>query len=111
MDVARLLIEVAANERAWGLAWHVPTNPPRTQRQLIDDLADAAGVPHVRVLSLSPVLTRGLGMFNSTVRELEETAYQRDRSFVIDDHASRTTFHIEPTPWQEILRAVIAPYR
>ena len=49
VDVARLLIEVASSERAWGRAWHVPTNAPRTQHQVIDDLADAAGVPHVRV--------------------------------------------------------------
>jgi len=110
-DVARLLIEVAANDRAWGRAWHVPTNAPRTQHQVIDDLADAAGVPHVRVTQLSPVITRLLGLFNPSIRELEETAYQRDASFVIDDSAARTAFHLEPTPWPEILQAVIAPYR
>lgn len=110
-DVARLLVEVAADERAWGHAWHVPTNPPRTQRQVIDDLADAAGVSHVRVSQLSPVISRVLGLFNRPIRELEETAYQRDRSFVIDDNAARHTFGLEPTPWREVLAAVIAPYR
>ena len=111
VDVARLLIEVASNERAWGRAWHVPTNPPRTQRQVIDDSADAAGVAHVRVSRLSPFITRILGLFNPAIRELQETAYQRDRSFVIDDTAAQTTFGIEPTPWSEILKVVIAPYR
>ena len=111
VDVARLLIEMASNERAWGRAWHVPTNPPRTQRQVIDDLADAAGVAHVRVSRLSPFITRILGLFNPAIRELQETAYQRDRSFVIDDTAAQTTFGIEPTPWSEILKVVIAPYR
>lgn len=110
-DVARLLISVAVDERAWGKAWHVPTNPPRTQRQVMNDLADAAGVQHVRVSQLSPVITRILGVFNPAIRELEETAYQRDRSFVIDDTAARTTFGIDPTPWEEIMRAVIAHYR
>ena len=111
VDVARLLIEVAANERAWGRAWHVPTNPARTQRQVIDDLADAAGVAHVRVSQLSPFITGLLGLFNPAIRELKETAYQRDRAFVMDDSAARTTFGIEPTPWSEILKVVIAPYR
>ncbi len=110
VDVARLLIEAAANERAWGRAWHVPTNPARTQRQVIDDLADAAGVPRVRVSQLSPVITRALGLFNPTIRELQETAYQRDRTFVLDDTDARTTFGIEPTSWSQILDAVIAPY-
>lgn len=109
-DAARLLIEVAANERGWGHAWHVPSNPPRTQRQVIDDLADTAGVPHVRVTQLSPFITRILGVFNPAIRELEETAYQRDRSFIIDDSAARTAFHIEPTPWPEVLRTVVAHY-
>lgn len=111
VDVARLLIEAAADERAWGRAWHVPTNPARTQRQVIDDLADAAAVKHVRVSSLSPVITGLLGLFNPAIRELQETAYQRDRSFVIDDTDARKIFGIEPTPWSEILDAVIAPYR
>jgi nucleoside-diphosphate-sugar epimerase len=110
-DVARLLISVAVDERAWGKAWHVPTNAPRTQRQVMNDLADAAGVEHVRVSQLSPVITRVLGVFNSAIRELEETAYQRNRPFVINDTAARTTFGIDPTPWEEIMRAVIASYR
>lgn len=110
-DVARLLISVAIDERAWGKAWHVPTNSPRTQRQVMNDLADAAGVQHVRVSQLSPVITRILGVFNPAIRELEETAHQRDRPFVIDDTAARTTFGLDPTPWEEIMRAVIAHYR
>ena len=110
-DVTRLLVAVAAEERAWGRAWHVPTNPPRTQHQVIDDLADAAGISRVRVSQLSPALTRVLGVFNPAIRELEETAYQRNRPFVIDDTAARTAFGLQPTPWSEILAAVIAPYR
>jgi hypothetical protein len=50
-------------------------------------------------------------VFNPAIRELEETAYQRDRPFVIDDTAARTTLGIDPTPWEEIMRAVIASYR
>lgn len=110
-DVARLLVAVASDERAWGHPWHVPTNSPRTQREVVDELADAAGVPRVRASQLSPVITRILSLFNPAIRELQETAYQRDLPFVIDDAAARATFGIEPTPWEEILQAVIAPYR
>src|SRR5256714_245580 len=34
VDVARTLITVATDERGWGEAWLVPTNPPLTIRQL-----------------------------------------------------------------------------
>jgi hypothetical protein len=57
-DAARLLVAVAAHQRGWGSAWHVPSNPPRTQRQVVDDLADAAGVERVPVASLSPGMMR-----------------------------------------------------
>jgi nucleoside-diphosphate-sugar epimerase len=110
-DVARLLVAVAADERGWGSAWHVPSNPPRTQRQVIDDLADAAEVPHVRVSSLSPAMLRIIGIFSPAVRELAETSYQRDRPFVMDDSAAHRTFGIDPTPWKQILASVIAHYR
>jgi nucleoside-diphosphate-sugar epimerase len=110
-DAARLLVTVAAAERGWGRAWHVPSNAPRTQRQVVDDLADTAGVPHVPVKSLPASMVKLLGLFSPAIRELSETAYQRDRSFVVDDSAARVTFGLEPTPWGEILDQIIEHYR
>lgn len=110
-DAARLLVTVAAAERGWGRAWHVPSNAPRTQRQVVDDLADTAGVPHVPVKSLPGAMVKLLGLFSPAIRELSETAYQRDRPFVVDDSAARVTFGLEPTPWGEILDQIIEHYR
>ena len=110
-DAARLLVTVAAAERGWGRAWHVPSNAPRTQRQVVDDLADTAGVPHVPVKSLPAGMVKLLGLFSPAIREMAETSYQRDRPFVVDDSAARVTFGLEPTPWDEILRGVIEHYR
>jgi nucleoside-diphosphate-sugar epimerase len=110
-DAARLLVTVAAAERGWGRAWHVPSNPPRTQRQVVDDLADTAGVPHVPVKSLPAGMVKLLGLFSPAVREMAETAYQRDRPFVMDDSAARVTFGLAPTPWHDILSQIIGSYR
>jgi nucleoside-diphosphate-sugar epimerase len=110
-DAARLLVTVAADERGWGRAWHVPSNAPRTQRQVIDDLADTAGVPHVKVSSTSAAILKVLGIFSPTIRELAETSYQRDRPFIVDDTAARVTFGLEPTPWTDILSEIIEEYR
>jgi nucleoside-diphosphate-sugar epimerase len=110
-DAARLLVTVAAAERGWGRAWHVPSNAPRTQRQVVDDLADTAGVPHVPVKSLPASMVKLLGLFSPAIRELSETADQRDRSFIVDDSAARVTFGLEPTPWGEILDQIIEHYR
>jgi nucleoside-diphosphate-sugar epimerase len=110
-DAARLLVTVAAQERGWGRAWHVPSNAPRTQRQVVDDLTDTAGVPHVPVKSLPGAMVTLLGLFSPAIRELAETSYQRDRPFVVDDSAARVTFGMEPMPWEEILRGIVEHYR
>lgn len=111
VDTARLLITVAADPRGWGRAWHVPSNPPRTQRQAVDDLAASAGVPPVKVSSVPAALMWGLGLVNPMIRELKETDYQRTRPYLLDDTAARTTFGLVPTPWDAVLRGIVVAYR
>jgi nucleoside-diphosphate-sugar epimerase len=109
-DVATTLIACAQNPAAWGRAWHVPTNTARTQRQAIDDLADAMGVAHVKVSTVPSVALKVMGLFNPLMRELPKTMYQFTAPFVIDDTATRTELGLEPTPWPEVLRATAAFY-
>ena len=109
-DVARLLIAVATDERAWGRAWHVPSNPPRTQREAVGDLCLAAGVDPVQVREHSALLMRALGLVNPLIRELAEVSYQFENPFVLDSTAAQHTFGLAPTPWDDILANVIASY-
>src|SRR5436189_272206 len=59
-DVARMLVTAGTDPRAWGRAWHVPSNEPLSQRQVIGDFARAAGVGQVRVGETPSVLLAGL---------------------------------------------------
>jgi nucleoside-diphosphate-sugar epimerase len=106
-DVAATLVAVALEPSSWGRAWHVPTNEPRSQRQVIDDLADAAGVRRVSVTTVSRRLIRLAGFVNPTVRELPKTLYQFERPFVIDDRATRAQFCLAPTPWDEVIASCV----
>lgn len=110
-DVARLLVTVAGNERAWGRPWHVPSNPPRTQREAIGDLCRAAGVPQVKVKEYPSMLIRAMGLFSPVMRGLPEVAYQFESPFVLDSTAAQQTFGLTPTPWDDMLTDVIASYR
>lgn len=110
-DVADLLVTVAADERAWGRAWHVPSNEPRTQRRVVEDLAAAAGVPTPRTTAIANPLLRVAGLFNPTIRELQETRYQFTDPFVMDSSDAQETFGMAATPWDEVLRATLAGYR
>lgn len=105
LDVARMLVVAGTDARAWGRAWHVPSNEPRSQREVIGDLARAAGTGPVRVSSLPPVLLHGLGLVWPLMRELRETEYQFRDDFVMDSSAAGTTFGLEPTPWEEVVIA------
>jgi nucleoside-diphosphate-sugar epimerase len=109
-DVARLLVTVAADERGWGRAWHVPSNEPRTQREVVADYARIGGYATPPVSSMSPALLRAVGLFVPLVRELKETAYQRDERFVMDSSAAQQTFGLRPTAWDEILASALSAY-
>ena len=110
-DVARLLVTVAADERGLGRAWHVPSNPPRTQRETVRDLCHVAGVDSVRVREHPAVLIRALGLVNPLIRELAEVSYQFENPFVLDSSAAEQTFGLVPTPWDDVLAGVITSYR
>ncbi|MFB7946224.1 NAD-dependent epimerase/dehydratase family protein [Kitasatospora phosalacinea] len=107
-DAARLLVTAAADERAWGRAWHVPGNPPRSQRQVVTDLCAAAGRPVPKVTAVPRPVLALLGLANPTVRAVRETLYQFERPFVLDDTATREAFGLEPVPWERIVAELVA---
>jgi nucleoside-diphosphate-sugar epimerase len=111
VDVARTMVTCAQREESWGRAWHAPANPPRTQRELLDDIADVAGVSRVKVTSVPMLALRALGLFSPMVRELPTTMYQFNAPFVIDDSETRATFGLEPTPWSDVLKSTVAAHR
>ena len=106
-DVARTLVAAGTDPGAWGRAWHVPSNEPRTQRAVIGDFAQAAGAGEVRVRALPPVLMQGMGLAWPLMRELRETEYQFRDDFVMDSSAAQAAFGLKPTPWEEIVSVTV----
>jgi nucleoside-diphosphate-sugar epimerase len=110
-DVARTLVTVATDERAWGRRWLVPTNPPRTQRDAVHDLCRAAGVPPVKVGVIPHAAMRALGVVSPSIRELEETRYQLVQPFVIDASETEEAFGLASTGWDEACAETVRWYR
>jgi nucleoside-diphosphate-sugar epimerase len=106
-DVAGMLVVAGADPDAWGRAWHVPSNEPRTQRSVIDDLSAAAGVGQVRVSAVPSVVLAGMGLVWPLMRELRETEYQFRDDFVMDSSAAQATFGLKPTAWEEIVAVTV----
>ncbi len=110
-DVAAMAVIAATRESAWGKAWHAPSNPPRTQRQAVDDLARVAGVKAVPVRTLPRAALRVMGVVSPLMRELRETEYQFSEDFVMDSSAARNAFGLEPAPWDDVLTEVLEAFR
>lgn len=103
-DTARALVTIGQDERAWGQAWHVPTNPAVSVRELATRFAAVAGVPSVRLRSIPPWLLRSIGLFSPMIGELPEMQYQFRRPFVLDSSLTEGTFGLKPTALDDILR-------
>jgi len=110
-DVATLMRIVATEPKAWGKAWHVPSNTPKTQRDVVMDIAKELGLADVKVGSVSRGILTILGIFNPMIRELNNGSYQFTAPFVIDDSATRRTFGLKPTPWNTIIKELVQSYR
>ena len=103
-DVAPTLVRVAADERGWGRAWPVPTNPPLTLRQLAERFAEAVGAPRPKLTKIPYPVLWVTGLFVPLVRELRTTRYQFTRPFVLDSTATTAEFGLTPTPLDDVLR-------
>lgn len=102
-DAARLLAAVGAEASAWGSVWHVPSNAPRTQAEVIADLAAGMGVPMPKIRTAGAGMLRTVGLFNPPARELVEMLYEFDLPFVLDSSRAQEAFGLAPTPWDEII--------
>lgn len=109
-DVARTLVMLATNESAWGRAWHVPTEPAMTQRELIHAMCETAGVAPVKVGSLPNAALRLAGLFIPAVREMQEIRYQFDAPFIIDSEETTTAFGLQATPLAHTLQATLGDH-
>jgi nucleoside-diphosphate-sugar epimerase len=106
-DVARLLVTVAADERAWGRPWHVPTAPALTARDTVHLVARIAGVDRPKVVAPPAALMNLIGLVVPTVRELRETAHQFTNDWVLDSSAAERMFGLAPTPLADGARATV----
>ncbi len=104
-DMARALVLVAGEPSAWGRVWHAPTNPAKTQTEVLHDVAASVGRRIGKVKSMPHVLLSVGGAVVPLLRELRETEYQFAAPYVLDSSEIERRFGLAPTPWAEVCRA------
>jgi nucleoside-diphosphate-sugar epimerase len=108
-DVAKTLVTVAAEERAWGTAWLVPTNLPLGVRDISVRYTKIAGAPAPKLTSVPYPVLWTAGLFSPLLKELRATKYQWDRPFVMDSAVTERTFGLAPVELDAALAAVPRP--
>jgi nucleoside-diphosphate-sugar epimerase len=103
-DVARLLVAVARDDRAWGQAWHTPQTSDLPVRQLAERFAAVAGVPMPPIREMTPLELHTAALADPVMAETVEMQYLYQRPSVLDWSRTAATFDLKPTPLDDVLR-------
>jgi nucleoside-diphosphate-sugar epimerase len=107
VDFGKALATIGTHDEALGQTWHVPSNEPITQRELIKIVTQEVGRPTKTSLG-TPLIMRILGLFNPGAREMVEMMYEFTQPFEIDSSKFTKTFGIKPTPLRQQIRETLA---
>ncbi|MBV1849086.1 NAD-dependent epimerase/dehydratase family protein [Catellatospora tritici] len=109
-DVARTLVAVSGDERAWGSAWLVPTPPAISARQAAVRANELIGAPAAKVSRMPYPMLWSAGLFSPMIKEMRTTYYQFAKPFTMDSSLTERTFGLAPTPMDETLADTAARY-
>lgn len=104
-DMARAMVAVAERPDTHGKVWHAPSTAPRTQAEAVADVCRAAGREPVAVRPWPRAMLGLGGLVVPFLREMRETVYQFDSSYVMDSSHTQEVLGLAPTPWEDSCRA------
>lgn len=111
-DVARALIRLGGDDRAWGRPWHVPTAPAASQREMIDAMARLLGRGPVRVGKMPWwFLIHVVGIAAPAMKGMAETRHQWDGPYVMESQDFTDTFGDKPTDTDTALAETLEWWR
>jgi nucleoside-diphosphate-sugar epimerase len=109
-DFGKAMVTLGTHDSALGQAWHVPSPPTLTQRELVTLAAQLAGV-NPRMSGTGRLVLFLAGLFSPGARETVEMLYEFERPFVMDDSKFRRVFGDIDTPHVQGLSTTLAWYQ
>lgn len=110
IDAARTLATLGTRDDVVGEVFHVPNAPAQTTRQIIGAISEQLG-SRIRVSVAPRLLLRLMGLFNPTIRELDEMRYEFTQPFIVDSTKAQTQLGIEPTRIGDAIAMTVAWFR
>ena len=109
-DLSRVLATLGTDGRAVGEVWHVPNAPARTTTEIIGMIGDELG-QKIKVSPVPELLLRMMGLFNPTVRELNEMLYEFKNDFVTNGEKFTEAFGMQPMPLDQAVAETVEWWR
>jgi nucleoside-diphosphate-sugar epimerase len=109
-DAGETLAAAGLTAASSGRVWHVPSDAPRSQRQVVAELTRLLA-REVAVSSTPAWVLRIVGLFRPEASALIEMAYEFERPFVVDDQATRAVLGVGHTSFAEALSGTVAWFR
>lgn len=109
-DFARGLVTLSEREEAFGRAWHVPSAPTITTRELAHMVGAQTGQP-IKLRPAGGFMLSVLGLFSPEMREMREMLYEFNEPFIMDDSDFREAFPSEVTPHEQAIAETVAWFR
>jgi len=99
-DIARAAVTLLdAPDDAYGQAWHVPSAPTLTPRQILQIGATVLG-EKLRIISIPSGLLPVLGLVSPFLREIAEMRFTWNRLYHVDASKFAARFWSDPTPFE-----------
>lgn len=110
VDAGRTLAALGERDDISGEVFHVPNAPARTTREIIGLISEEIGAP-IRVSAAPRLILKGMGLFNPTVRELDEMLYEFTQPFIVDGSKAERRLGIQPTPIEDAVAVTVGRFR
>jgi nucleoside-diphosphate-sugar epimerase len=110
-DFAHALVRLGDEERAWGRAWHVPSPPTLSPRDVIARAAALSQVSVPRIRRTPAIVLKGVGLFVPAAGEMVEMAYAFAKPLIMSHRAYEDTFGAQATAWDEVLTSTLNWWR
>ena len=100
-DAAEALYMLAVRDEAFGQTWHMPTaDNPLTGEEFIKEAAKQLNVKNDYSVISKGMMRLG-GIFDRTIKESIEMAYQNEFPYLFDSSKFNKAFNFEPTSYRE----------
>ena len=109
-DIAATLEAAGSYAGPWGRAWHVPSAPPRSYREIAGDVARRYGLPG-RVEAYPRWLFGAIAAVSPFLAAVRDSSYQFRAPFVLDAAETERELGVAATPWEVSLPATAESYR